>query len=148
MANEFRSDRAWDFDVGPDELWERIAAVDNYESWWPWLRRFEPTGGLAMGAEWNCEVSPPLPYKVRFSLWLDQVDPGVDAHAQVHGDIGGEALLTVVENGQGSTARLQSRLYPTNLLLRRAGQVARPLIEWGHDWVLDEGCRQFVRRAF
>lgn len=148
MTDAFNSDRAWDFDIGPDQLWERIAAVNRYESWWPWLRRLEAPGGLSQGSEWACEVSPPLPYTVRFRLQLDKVDPGSDVHALVRGDIGGEALLTVEGNGHGSTARLQSQLYPTNLLLRRAGQVARPLIEWGHDWVLDEGCRQFVRRAF
>ncbi|HTN99832.1 MAG TPA: hypothetical protein VL068_04075 [Microthrixaceae bacterium] len=148
MAKAFISDRAWDFDIGPDELWERIASVNDYRSWWPWLRRLDAPSGLVEGAEWKCEVSPPLPYKVRFHLQLDMVKPGSEAHARVRGDIGGEALLTVVDHGAGSTARLQSQLYPTNLLLRRAGQVARPFIEWGHDWVLDEGCRQFVRRGF
>lgn len=148
VTTVFYSDRAWDFGNDPDELWDRVAEVDSYESWWPWLRRFDGRGGLAEGSEWNCVVAPPLPYRVRFRLHLDRVAPGSEVHALVSGDIGGEALLTVVGNGNGSTARLRSELYPANPLLRRAGAVARPLIEWGHDWVLDEGCKQFVRRAF
>lgn len=148
VATVFYSDRTWNFGNGPDELWDRIAAVDDYESWWPWLRRFDARGGLSEGSEWHCMVAPPLPYRVRFRLHLDRVVTGSEAHALVSGDIGGEALLSVVANGDGSTARLQSELYPANPLLRRAGAVARPLIEWGHDWVLDEGCKQFVRRAF
>ncbi len=147
MARTFNSDRSWNFAIGPDELWDRFAAVDSYESWWPWLHRFDTSGGLAVGSAWLCEVSPPLPYRVRFRLRFDRVTPASVAHVQVSGDIGGEALLTVVGNDGGSIARLQSELYPMNPLLRSAGAFARPLIEWGHDWVLDEGCKQFVRRA-
>jgi hypothetical protein len=41
-----------------------------------------------------------------------------------------------------------SALRQANPLLRGFGMVARPLVEYGHDWILDEGRRQFVERAF
>ncbi len=144
----FSSDRAWDFDDEPADLWARIAEVDRYEDWWPWLRRFEPHGGFRTAARWGCEVAPPLPYVVRFTIALDRVEQARRADATVSGDIRGTANLTVEPRpGGGAHARLVSKLAPANPVLRTFGLVARPLVEWGHDWVLDQGQRQFVQGA-
>lgn len=143
-----RSDRSWSFDVGPDQLWDAIASTHAYERWWPWLRRFDAARGLEPGETWRCEVSPPLPYVVRFGLHLDHVEPAREVRARVTGDIVGSARLSVDgAEAAGSTARLRSSLRPANPLLRSFGAVARPLVVWGHDWVLDTGLRQFVTRA-
>jgi hypothetical protein len=147
MPAPFRSDRAWRFDVDRDDLWERIAAVGEYQAWWPWLRSFEPGDGLVAGSRWSCEVSPPLPYTVRFEIRLDRVEVGQAVESTVSGDIMGTARLTVGSGAGGSRARLVSALQPANPLLRGFGLVARPLIERGHDWILDEGRRQFIERA-
>jgi hypothetical protein len=144
----FDSNRSWDFALGAEELWERITAVQDYRRWWPWLRRFEPGPGLVQGARWACEVVPPLPYVVRFTLRVDEVEPARSAVASVSGDIRGSARLTVEELDDGRTrACLVSRLAPAHPLLRGFGRVARPLVERGHDWVLDQGQRQFIDRA-
>ena len=129
-------------------MWDRISAVDEYRTWWPWLRKFEAGDGLVVGAEWSCEVSPPLPYVVRFVVHIDAVDAGQFIESTVSGDIVGSARLTIEPGVRGSRARLVSALRPANPLLRGLGLVARPLVERGHDWVLDEGRRQFIDRAF
>lgn len=148
MPQPFLSDRDWVFALGPDVLWDRIVSVDEYTRWWPWLRHFDPVGGFGEGARWACEVAPPLPYVVRFTVHLDRVDRGVQVQATVSGDIEGRAQLTVSGNGNdGSHARLRSRLNPSDPLLRRAARLARPVVGWGHDRVLDQGRRQFVSRA-
>jgi hypothetical protein len=133
--------------VGVDQLWERMAAVGEYQRWWPWLRGFEPGDGLTAGSRWACEVSPPLPYVVRFEICLDRVEEGRVIESSVSGDIVGTARLTIDPGAQGARARLVSALRPANPVLRGFGMVARPLIERGHDWILDEGRRQFVDRA-
>jgi hypothetical protein len=143
----FRSDRAWRFDVDGDALWERIAAVEEYRAWWPWLRTFDPGDGLVPDSRWDCEVSPPLPYRVRFVIHIDHLDPGRLVESTVSGDIVGWARLSIERGARGSRARLVSSLRPANPLLRGFGVMARPLIERGHDWILDEGRRQFVERA-
>ena len=50
-----------------------LAATDQYQRWWPWLREFEATG-LTAGDEWRCRVRPPLPYTVRFTIVLEEVE--------------------------------------------------------------------------
>lgn len=148
VPRSFASDRDWTFDRPVDELWDRLSSPQRYAEWWPWLRRFDPGDGFVEGAEWSCEVQPPLPYVVRFRIRLDRVDPGRRASASVRGDIRGHAELTVDRVGAAtSRARLRSGLAPAHPLLAGFGRVARPLVEWGHDWVLDQGRRQFVDRA-
>ncbi len=148
MARPFRSDRGWSFDVDVDRLWDRFTTVEQYVEWWPWLRSFDPADGFRTGACWRCVVAPPLPYVVRFTVQLDRIDEGRRVDATVRGDVRGGAVLTVDGDGDGgSTARLRSELAPANPVLRSVGRVARPMVEWGHDWVLDQGLRQFVAAA-
>jgi hypothetical protein len=149
MPRPFASDREWSFPEPPDALWERIRAVDRYCHWWPWLRAFDPGTGLEPDARWHCEVAPPLPYVVRFTIDFDRVEHGRRAETTVDGDITGRAVLTLDELGDaGTRARLVSQLAPANPVLRTVGRMARPVVEWGHDWVLDQGRHQFVRHEF
>lgn len=144
----FNSDRSWRFEVSRNDLWERISAIDDYPTWWPWLRSFDAGDPIEVGATWTCAVSPPLPYMVRFAIRFDRVEPGRLVDTTVTGDVEGRARLTLEDHPEGSSARLVSALRPANPLLRGFGMVARPLVEYGHDWILDEGRRQFVERAF
>jgi hypothetical protein len=146
-AGPFRSDRSWDFPLPPERLWDRVTEVGEYRSWWPWLSRFTSVGGLGAGARWDCVVSPPLPYDVRFSVLVEHVRPARDVTARVVGDVVGVASLDIVATEHGCTARLRSELAPAHPMLRRVGAAARPVVEWGHDWVLDQGRRQFVEHA-
>lgn len=152
MPAAFDSERSWAFELSAEDLWERISAVDDYPTWWPWLRRFEPASGLVPGARWRCEVAPPLPYLVRFTLRIDRVVAHRVVEASVTGDIRGWARLTLEPDPAPTTtdttsATLVSRLAPAHPLLRGVGRVARPVVEWGHEWVLDQGRQQFISRA-
>ena len=127
-------------------MWERISALENYRSWWPWLRRFDARA-LATGEEWRCEVQPPLPYIVRFQVAIEKVDPPAFVHALVLGDVVGDATLELEEAESGCRAILHSALAPGNSALRLVSRFAAPLARFGHDWVLDSGARQFIARA-
>jgi len=143
---EIRSDRRHRFDVGSDALWTRIEAVEEYESWWPWLSGFSARG-LVPGDTWRATVHPPLPYVLRFAIVLGEVEAPRRVEAHIDGDIEGWARLSLRDVDGGSEARLESVLSPRNGMLRRVATVARPLVAFGHDWVLDAGFRQFARRG-
>jgi hypothetical protein len=132
--------------VGPDVVWSAIQRTDRYRTWWPWLRGFE-ADGFEEGAVWRCVVQPPLPYSLRFTITLDTVVDGESAWATVDGEITGKASLTVDADRQGSTIRLVSDLAPASPLLKGFALAARPLVVWGHDWVLDRGASQFRQRG-
>jgi len=143
---EVRSERRHRFAVAPDELWAAMTSVEDYRRWWPWLRGFE--GSFVEGDRWECEVQPPLPYALKFSLRLEEVVAPRFVTATVHGDIIGHAAIDITPTGDGSDLRLVSVLAPANGMLRAIARVARPVVRFGHDWVLDTGVRQFRKRAF
>lgn len=146
VTGRVRSDLRHRFAVSPDDLWDRLAAVDEFRTWWPWLRHLH-ADGLRAGAVWSCVVQPPLPYRLRFDLTLDEVVAGQAVWATVHGDIVGTAHLEVRQRPGGSELHLISDLAPRRRVLKAASSVARPLAQFGHDWVLDTGIQQFRDRA-
>lgn len=141
-----RSDRTYRFDASPDQFWAAVEDVGSYRRWWPWLRTFD---GLAFapGSRWTCAVQPPVPYRIRFTVDLDTVEPFRMVTVKVSGDILGTASLHVAADGAGSVVRLVSELMPNNRILRAAALVARPIVRFGHDWVLDTGASQFAASA-
>jgi uncharacterized protein YndB with AHSA1/START domain len=141
-----RSDRTYLFPVPPPAVWDAMARVDAYRRWWPWLRRFDAVT-LEAGDRWTCTVRPPLPYVLRFTVTIDEVEPARRVAATVAGDIDGEATLWVQESSAGSMVRLRSELAPRSTLLRRVNALAPWMARYGHDWVLDTGVRQFRTRA-
>lgn len=142
-----RSDRRITFDSPPPVVWEAMTRTGSYTDWWPWLRRLDAVG-LVEGDVWGCHVQPPLPYSLRFSITLEAVVEGRAVVAAVAGDIAGAARVDLAATGDGSTVvHVVSDLEPAAGVLRAFAVVARPLVVWGHDWVIDQGVRQFRDRA-
>lgn len=136
------------------ELWERLQRVDAYTTWWPWLREFDGRS-VAAGEVWTCSVQPPLPYAVRFTVAFDDVVDGEQVATTIGGDIGGTATLHLLagegERGAGadealdrSRLRLTAELAPQKRSMLALSILARPLVTFGHHWVLDNGARQFA----
>jgi hypothetical protein len=141
------SDRRWRFDVEPAVLWDTIDTTADFRTWWPWLRRFDGHG-LVAGDVWTAVVQPPLPYSLRFTITLDEVHPPSTVTATIAGEIEGTARLEISPaDGGGCEARLVSYLAPSHPWLRTAARLARPVVAFGHDWVLDTGAKQFARRG-
>ncbi len=143
---KIRSDRRHAFSVSPEELWGAMVRVDAYREWWPWLRSFDAVT-LVSGEVWAAVVQPPLPYRLRFDIRLDEVEAPRVASAEVSGDIEGTARLEIEPTSDGSELHFTSELAPTNAMLRAIAQLAQPVVRFGHEWVLDTGLRQFRDRA-
>jgi uncharacterized protein YndB with AHSA1/START domain len=143
---ELDSDRRYRFAVPPEDLWRALGETADYQRWWPWLTSFE-ADGLVAGGEWRCTVRPPLPYSLRFAIHLDEVVPPTHVTATVVGDIAGHARLVLTPREDGCEVRLTSVLSPGNRVFAVIATMARPIVQRGHDWVLDTGARQFVGRA-
>ncbi len=138
-----RSDRRITFPSHPAEVWEAMTRTGAYTTWWPWLRRLDAVG-LRAGDVWDCHVQPPLPYSLRFTITLDEVVDGRSVRATVAGEIVGTASVELLPAGPAATVvHFESDLAPAAGALRAFALLARPLVVWGHDWVIDQGVRQF-----
>lgn len=138
-----RTDRGFLFPFGPDEMWDRISQVAEFPSWWPWLRTFAGNG-LRPDDVWHCTVQPPLPYAVRFAITIDEVVAQQSVAATISGDIVGTAVLRIEPGAPGCRVRLTADLVPRKQSLQALSIVARPVVRFGHNWVLDTGARQFL----
>ncbi|MEO5678566.1 MAG: SRPBCC family protein [Acidimicrobiales bacterium] len=142
-----RSDRRVTFTSPPEVVWEAMTRTGDYTGWWPWLRRLD-AAGLVAGDVWGCHVQPPLPYSLRFRITIGEVVPGRSVVATVTGDITGSASVELSPGeGEATVVHVVSDLAPSASALRAFARVARPLVTWGHDWVIDQGVRQFRARA-
>jgi uncharacterized protein YndB with AHSA1/START domain len=164
----FVSDRRYRFAADRWSVWTAIGSVHEYRAWWPWLRRFE-ANGLAVGDVWVCQIQPPVPYALRFTVTVEQVDAPRLVVATVDGDVRGTARLDLEDDepaddptngpvagvevgptdgrGDGCRVRLRSTLVPANRTLRTVARLSRPVAQFGHARVIDTGARQFEDRA-
>jgi hypothetical protein len=132
--------------VPPAALWEALSRTEDYPRWWGWLRGFEG-GALEEGRVTRCVVRAPLPYSLRFDVNLTRVIPKERVEASVTGDIDGPATLTVGPHPTGSEVHLSWAVELRSSFLRAASRLGRPLMQWGHEWVVDSGVDAFRREA-
>jgi hypothetical protein len=130
------------FTLPADELWAQISSVGQYQRWWPWLEAFDGTC-FEVGETWWCTVRTPLPYRVRFSVTLDEVVPGRSVTTTIGRDLDGTAAVAIRPVGDGSEMHLTARLRPSRSLLRAVSVIAPPVARFGHDRVITAGLRQF-----
>jgi hypothetical protein len=92
-------------------------------------------------------IQAPLPYQLRCTI---DVDEAVDARrlvGRVGGDLEGPARLELDATPTGSLARLGWELEVRSSLLRPFASVARPMLSWAHDRIVERGLIQFEARA-
>lgn len=143
-ATRLRTDRTYRYPFGATDLWDLLQRVEAYPEWWPWLRAFDGSA-LAAGEVWSCTVQPPLPYAVSFRVTIDDALAPRRVVATIDGDIAGTATVDVSPAPAGSSRLcLRAELEPQKRSMQALSLIARPLVTFGHHWVLDTGARQFA----
>jgi hypothetical protein len=146
VPEPFRFDRQWEFAVSPETFWATVARTDSYPEWWSWLREFE-SDGLHDDAHAECVIQAPLPYALRVKIDVQRAVPPERVETHVTGDLEGPARLEIAPRPSGCTARLVWSLELRDSLLRRLLPVARPVMAWAHDRIVQVGVREFERVA-
>jgi hypothetical protein len=139
--------RAYEFPTTPEDLWDSIEEVDHFEEWWSWLEEFRFEGGsLQAGSVLSGVVAPPLPYRMRIRVELVHCERPSFIDAVVHGDLEGVARLDVCPSEVGTSAEISWTLEMMQRPMRLADRVAHPVLQWGHDRVVEITVAGFRRR--
>jgi carbon monoxide dehydrogenase subunit G len=139
--------RAFEFASTPQELWDAIQEVDRFEAWWPWLEEFRLEGdALQAGSVLYGVVAPPLPYRMRIQVELTHSEAPREIDALIHGDLEGVARIEIRPSGAGSTAEVAWTVEMMQRPMRLACRFGRPLLQWGHDRVVESTVAGFRRR--
>jgi Polyketide cyclase / dehydrase and lipid transport len=143
--------RTYDFTITPDRVWAALESFDQYERWWPWLGEFSVEGGaLTTGSILYGVVSPPVPFRMRLTIELLRCVPSRSVDAHVHGDLVGEARMRMWPVGNGSQVEVGWDLEMMQRPMRIANRFGHPLLQWGHDQVVQmtvSGFRRHVEAA-
>lgn len=135
------------FEAAPEELWDLIERFDQFESWWPWLTDFRVDGdGLAAGSVLHGRVAPPLPYRMRLRVELVECRRPHSVDAVVGGDLVGDARLRLNREGGRTRAEAAWTVEMRQPAMRLASRFGRPLLQWGHDRVVEMTVAGFRRR--
>lgn len=135
------------FDAPPERLWDTIERTDDFHRWWGWLGDFRiDGGGLETGSVLMGIVSPPLPYRMRVRVELEDCVRPESIDAAVHGDLEGRAHLELAADGDATIASVTWTIEMMQAPMRLAARVALPLLRWGHDRVVDATVLGFRRQ--
>lgn len=138
--------RTYEFSLPPQGLWDIIEQVDQFERWWPWLEDFSLAGeSLATGSVLYGVVAPPLPYRMRIQVELTRCERPVSIEAIVRGDLEGVARLDLRPQGNRSRVQVAWTVEMMQRPMRLASRVAHPLLQWGHDRVVEMTVARFRR---
>jgi carbon monoxide dehydrogenase subunit G len=136
-----------DFPVPAAEMWEIIQEVDQFEGWWPWLQEFTLEGrSLRTGAVLRGVVAPPLPYRMHLQVELTRCEAPHIIEASVHGDLEGKAMLELCQKGAGTEVDISWTVEMMQTPMRLADRLAHPLLQWGHDRVVEITIAGFRKR--
>jgi carbon monoxide dehydrogenase subunit G len=139
--------REFEFPLPPEELWDRLEQVDQFERWWPWLQEFRLEGdALAAGSVLHGVVVPPLPYRMRIRVELTRCERPERIDAEIGGDLKGEAVLRVRALDAGSGVEVAWTIEMMQRPMRLASRFGWPLLQWGHDRVVEMTVNGFRRR--
>ena len=139
--------RGYHFDIPPDQLWGRIEDVDQFEQWWPWLSDFRLDGeGLSTGSVLHGAVNPPLPYRMHLGVELVDCRRPSSIDAVIRGDLTGVARLRLRPDGGGTWAEVTWTVEMQQPAMRLASRIGRPVLQWGHDRVVEMTVAGFRRR--
>jgi polyketide cyclase/dehydrase/lipid transport protein len=130
----FRSQ--WHVAATPDAVYQALADVAEYPSWWPQI----------VGARWLDDTSGELrcrsllPYDLVFVARRVVEDP-VDRvlRATIDGDLAGTSQWTVRANGSGTVAVFDEKVSVHKRGVRAAGFLVRPALRFNHDLMMRSG---------
>jgi hypothetical protein len=146
VALAVETDRREVLPLAPGPLWARFERVGDYPGWWPWLRAFDAEA-LRRGEVWRCTVSSRLPFRLRFSVTLDEVVAAEAVRARLDGDLTGWARLTLAPCAGGTDLRLTARIAPGRRALRVLTTAAPPVAQRSHDRLISAGLARLHRQV-
>jgi hypothetical protein len=136
------------FPIHVHDFWQLIEDFDRYQEWWPWLQEFTTDrDGLVTGNVLRATVVPPVPYRLRLEVRFDSCQRLTVTEATIAGDLRGHASLSFDELRGGTCVRAAWTLEAASAPMRLAARVARPVVRWGHDRVVDMAVTGISRRG-
>ena len=140
--NRYRFRSVWHVDACPSDVYEVLADIANYPSWWPEVRKAtkidEETGEL------RCRSFLPFDLVVRLKHSIRNQQAGL-LRATLSGDIEGYASWEIIGRDGGTDLVFDQEVVVNKALLRRLVLIARPFFRGNHDVMMRGGFKGLKR---
>ena len=126
-----------------DAVWAALAAVEEWPSWWRWLKRIDvvraATAPNGVGAVYRNDITSPTGYGFTFHTETAAAEPLRRIDLTLTGDIVGRIRYVMSDAPSGGTHVAYAQLVETpkwwmNLL----APIARPGFNWNHDKLMTD----------
>lgn len=144
--NDYMFVSRWHVGAERDAVFEALADLASYPSWWPQVRTVDPVD------EENATVVARsfLPYALRFTLTREREDRDTGVlQVGIGGDLVGWARLTLHPGHSSCMLLYEQRVTVRRRLLRATAPIARPMFRWNHAMMMrsgERGLAAYVRR--
>ncbi len=140
---EYRLQSSWHITASPQRVYDALADVERYPTWWPQvLRGVQLHDGVG---EITCRSL--LPMTLTFVASRVVEDPvGLRLRANLGGDLSGTAEWRISTDGSGSVAVFDEVVTLTKTPGRLLGAVGRPVFIANHAAMMRAGERGLRRR--
>jgi hypothetical protein len=131
------------FPASPEHVWATMNRVEEFPSWWGWLKDYRVDGGLSPGGKLHGFVVPPVHYTFLVTINIHEVDPARHISAHLSGDLDGAASVDLRDHPDGCDLRIRWSVEMRKPSLRLASHLCKPVIVWAHDHVIDIAANRF-----
>nr|WP_284506678.1 SRPBCC family protein [Caballeronia sp. GAWG1-5s-s] len=148
-ASEYRFVTVWKIGAPIQAVWDAVHDPAAWPQWWTCVERVsEVESGAAdgVGALHRYVWRGRLPYRVRFDMRVTQVKPLVLLEGVASGDVEGIGRWTFSSSDELTAVRYEWRVRTGRGWMNLLAPVARPLFEWNHDYVMQQGGEALARR--
>lgn len=126
----------WHVRAKPSEVFDVLADLDEYTSWWPEIKHVSKTGEDTVAVR----VRSLLPYDLDFEMRQTRKDPEAGIlEVRMTGDLEGYSRWTVSSSDGGARLLFEEEVETNKKVLNRLAPVARAAFKWNHAFMMRHG---------
>ena len=144
MTAHYRFLHRWSLPVGRDDLFDVLADIGDYPTWWPQVR------AVARVDQDTAHVvaRSVLPYSLDLLLTRAVEDRGTGVlEARIDGQLHGWSRWTLCATGAGTTVHYEQEVTTPGRLMTALSRVARPVLEANHAAMMRGGREGLLMRC-
>ncbi|SAK71607.1 polyketide cyclase [Caballeronia catudaia] len=148
-ASEYRFVTVWKIEAPLEQVWNAIHDPAAWPQWWTCVERvIEVESGAddGVGALHRYTWKGRLPYRVRFDMRVTRVEPLVLLEGVASGDVDGFGCWRFSSSDGVTIVRYEWRVRTGRGWMNLLAPIARPLFEWNHDYVMQQGGEALAKR--
>lgn len=132
----------WRVYAPPEKIWNALIDAEHYPSWWKSVLRVEtiaPGDANGIGRTERTTWKTFLPYGFTFDTRVTRIEWQKSLALDAFGELEGTGLWTLTPDGASTIVRYDWNVKTTKAWMNFVAPVARPLFNWNHAAVMNDG---------